>query len=165
MTNNTLDTNPNNNAKSNETDETISTNDGSQRVDQIGTMALFNDGFSFNFEFGHHKIHAWGSAKSGKEKVFVDGQVVGEKRSFTRRSVIPFTIGNDELEIEFHTVSLLTAELHCSLIKNGVHVETQKQVPKYTADKKKSKWRIAFWFVIGFVFGFFAIDEILAFFS
>ncbi|MBU2883689.1 hypothetical protein KO525_01225 [Psychrosphaera sp. B3R10] len=160
--NQTIETNSNDNSTSNPMDES---SDNHQEVNQIGTMALFSDGFSFNFEFGGHKILAWGSAKSGKEKVFVDGQVVGEKRSFTRRSVIPFTIGKDELEIEFHTVSLLTAELHCTLIKNGVHVETQKQIPKYTANKKKSKWRIAFWFAIGFVFGFFAIDEIVAFFS
>lgn len=139
--------------------------DNDVSAEKVDGLALFKDGFNFNFKVGDHLIHAWGSAKSGKELVHVDGQVVSDKRSFSRRSVHTFNLDNDSYEIEFQTVSLLTGELHCSLIKDGVHVETLKQVPKYTANKKEAKWRIGLWFVIGFFFGMFAVDQIISWFS
>lgn len=134
-------------------------------VEQVGTLSLLSDGFKFQFKIAEHDVVAWGSAKSGSENVALDGQIVSEKRSFSRRSVHTFEFEGNEYEIEFHTVSLLTGELHCTLIKNGVHVATQKQVAKYTADKKAAKWRIALWFVIGFGVGFLGVDTLFSLFD
>lgn len=131
-------------------------------ISQIGTVSLFSDGFKFLFKVNDHNVLAWGSAKSGNEKVFIDDKLTSEQRNFTRRSVHTFMLDGNSYEIEFNTVSLLTGELHCSLIKDGVHVKTLKQVPKYTANKKQTKLRFALWFAMGFVFGAYAIDKIIS---
>jgi hypothetical protein len=95
----------------------------------------------------------------------VDGKLVSSKWSFTKKSLHTFTVNNISYELEFNMVSLLTGELHCILIRKGVHVETQKQVAKFTANKRLMKWRIFLWFVIGFAFGFFGIDKIMSLFA
>jgi diaminopimelate epimerase len=136
-----------------------------QDVEKIGGRALLTKGFNFKFNTEGHEVHAWGSAKSGKEKVYVDGKLVSSKWSFTKKSLHTFTVNNISYELEFNMVSLLTGELHCILIRKGVHVETQKQVAKFTANKRLMKWRIFLWFVIGFAFGFFGIDRIMSIFA
>ncbi|WP_299266967.1 hypothetical protein [uncultured Psychrosphaera sp.] len=136
-----------------------------QDVEKIGGRALLTKGFNFKFNTEGHEVHAWGSAKSGKEKVYVDGKLVSSKWSFTKKSLHTFTVNNISYELEFNMVSLLTGELHCILIRKGVHVETQKQVAKFTANKRLMKWRIFLWFVIGFAFGFFGIDKIMSLFA
>jgi hypothetical protein len=136
-----------------------------QDVEKIGGRALLTKGFNFKFNAEGHEVHAWGSAKPGKEKVYVDGKLVSSKWSFTKKSLHTFTVNNISYELEFNMVSLLTGELHCILIRKGVHVETQKQVAKFTANKRLMKWRIFLWFVIGFAFGFFGIDRIMSIFA
>ena len=128
-----------------------------QDVEKIGGRALFSKGFNYKFNVEGHEVHAWRSAKSGKEKVHVDGNLVSSKWGFTRKSLHTFTVNNISYELEFNMVSLLTGELHCILIRKGVHLETQKQVAKYTANKTLTKWIVLFYFVIGFAFGFFGI--------
>ncbi|MBU2918040.1 hypothetical protein KO505_08705 [Psychrosphaera sp. F3M07] len=138
---------------------------GNQDVEKIGGRSIFSKGFNYKFNVEGHEIHAWGSAKSGKEKVFVDGKLVSSKWSLTKKSIHTFKLNNDSYELEFNMVSLITSELHCILIKNGVHLETQKQVPKYSSDKKKGKTLILVLFVIGFLFGLFGVDAIISLFS
>lgn len=122
-----------------------------QDVEKIGGRALLTKGFKFNAE--GHEVHAWGSAKSGKEKVYVDGKLVSSKWSFTKKSLHTFTVNNISYELEFNMVSLLTGELHCILIRKGVHVETQKQVPRQTENKKKAKWFIGLVAIVGAIVG------------
>jgi hypothetical protein len=126
---------------------------GNQDVEKIGGLSIFSKGFNFKFNVEGHEIHAWGSAKSGKEKVFVDGKLVSSKWSLTKKSIHTFKLNNDNYELEFNMVSFLTSELHCILIKNGAHLETQKQVPRQTENKKKAKWFIGLFAIVGAIVG------------
>ncbi|MFT6529580.1 MAG: hypothetical protein ACJAZB_001223 [Psychrosphaera sp.] len=155
--NNHNDINQNVNETVNETDN--------QDVEKIGGLSIFSKGFNYKFNVEGHEIHAWGSAKSGKEKVFVDGKLVSSKWSVTKKSIHTFKLNNDSYELEFNMVSLLTSELHCILIKNGVHLETQKQVPKYTENKKKAKWFIGLHTIAGAICGYWLMTLILDYFS
>lgn len=129
-------------------------------IDQIGSLSLLKNGFNFHFNVEGHDIHAWGSQFSGKEKVFVDGKTVSNKWGITRKSVHSFTLNGAIYELEFNMVSILTGELHCILIKDGVHVETQKQVSKLTVNKKFLITLIGIGLLGGFAIGVFFVKSI-----
>lgn len=123
-------------------------------VEKLSGMTLLSDGFRFHFKVDDHEIEAWGSGKSGKESVTFDGVVVSEKRSLRRKSIHSFEHQGVLFEIEFNMVNMLTSELHCSLIKDGVHVETRKVMPKATSSKSEFLKGFLTWFAIGGVCGF-----------
>ncbi len=137
------------------------TDDG---VTLLTSKQVIKEGFNFHFEVDDYKIHAWGSSKSGKEVVTVDGEIVSEKRSLGRHTIHSFILNNVRYEIEFNVKSLLTGEFHCSLIKDGAHIETQKQVPKNSATKKMAKKNILIAFILGGICGYVAMTLMLEFF-
>ena len=114
------------------------------------------EGYNFHFDVDGHHIHSYGSSRSGKEIVYVDGEVVSERRSFRKRSQIEFLLDGDKYELEYHMISMFTGELHCTLIKNDVHVETQIiKLKDLKQQNSKDFWKgFAVWFVIGAVCGF-----------
>jgi len=125
-------------------------------VSEVG----YRDGYHFKFELDGYKIHAHGSAKSGKEQIFINDKEIAEKRSFGRKSILNFVLDENTYEIEFNMVNLLTGELHCSLIKNGTHIKTQKKSLKryYQIGSK----RTLFWLVcIGGLVGYFLMAALL----
>lgn len=134
-------------------------------VKKVSGMTLLSDGFRFNFKTNGHEIEAWGSGKSGKESITFDGTLVSEKRSLRRKSVHSFEHDGVSYEVEFNMVNLLTSELHCSLIKDGVHVETRKVVPKSTSSKKEFFKGFIVAFAIGGLGGFLGMLLILQFFD
>lgn len=86
---------------------------------------LWKKGYNFYFNLNNHEIHVYGSSLSGKEIIYVDGEIVCEKRSLLTTSNLEFILDGDKIEVELNVVSLLKSEMHCVLIKNDVHVETQ----------------------------------------
>ena len=125
------------------------------------------EGYNFHFDVDGHHIHSYGSSMSGKEIVYVDGEVVNERRSFRKRSQIEFYLGNNKYEIEYNMISLLTGELHCTLIKNGVHVETQIcKLEDLKEQNPKAFWRgFITWFIIGAISGFVGMSLLIYFFD
>lgn len=117
-------------------------------------------GYSFLFKDGDTTIECWGSTFSGKEKIKVDGNVVSEQRNMTsRKSLHEFDHQGINYEVEFNVISMLTGELHCILIKDGVHFETKKLIVtkgrKNEPYSKKKFWRdFAVSTGIGFICGF-----------
>ena len=126
----------------------------------------YSDGFTFDFNDDGRLISVFGSAWTGKESVSFNGQVVAEKRSYTRKSVIEFTIEEDDYEVEFNMVDMLRGELHCTLIKNGVHFKTSKKalVNKYQITPK-SWWKMLLLFFVGGFSGYISVHFILKFFG
>ena len=114
--------------------------------------ANFKSGYNFEFAQDENSIKVHGSAKSGKEQVFFDNKLVVEKRSFGFKSYLSFHENNHHYEIEFKVANILTGEVHCTLIKDDVHVKTLKHslMTKYQLAGKS-----LFWFIVsqGFVFG------------
>jgi hypothetical protein len=114
----------------------------------------YTAGFNFEFFEGDNTIKAFGSAKSGKEQVFFNGVLMAEKRSFGRKSCLNFESNGYQYEVEFHMANLFTGELHCTLIKDGVHVKTFKQslAKKYQLiGKRKLLFIVSQGFFAGFV--------------
>jgi len=134
---------------------------------EIANDVTYTGGYHFYFEVDGHHIHAFGSAKSGKEKIFVDNELVAEKRSLRFKSCLSFVIAENVYEIEFNMVKLFTGELHCTLIKNGTHVRTQKKAlkTKYHLTKKRILIGLPICVILGFIFGFFLSTEIIQFFE
>ena len=118
---------------------------------EIDDGVNYKSGYNFEFIQGEHTIRAFGSAKSGKEQVFFNDELVAEKRSFFRKSCLSFHANDHHYEVEFHMVNMLTGEIHCTLIKNGVHVKTLKQS---LAKKYQLNGKTKFWFIVSQ--GFFA---------
>jgi hypothetical protein len=130
---------------------------------EISNDVTYGEGYHFYFEVDGHHIHAYGSAKSGKEKVFVDDELVAEKRSFSFKSCLSFTLDENLYEVEFNMAKVFTGELHCTLIKNGTHVRTQKKALKsyFHLTKKRFLVWLPLCVLLGFVFGYFFSTEII----
>lgn len=100
-------------------------------------VKVLKDGYRFEFKDGDDTIECWGSGKSGDESVFVNGEKVsGFRNLFKRKSLHTFQHKGHDYEVEFNMVSIIRAELHCILIKDGVHFQTKKFVPTTIATNK-----------------------------
>lgn len=86
----------------------------------------FLKGYSFTFDDDGREIKAWFSVFSGKEKVFVDGNLISSKRTFSRDSSHKFSIGNDNYSTHMDAVSHFRGPLLCTLCKNGKEMKRQK---------------------------------------
>lgn len=119
----------------------------------IDMFALMKNGFSFEFKDSGHEITCWGSSATGKEIVYLNGKQVSEKRNLlSRKSLHKFIHKGLTYEVEFNMVSILKSELHCILIRDGVHVETQKARPTNFTNKKP--FSLVRSVIEGFIFGF-----------
>ena len=105
--------------------------DNQQTSEQLNDRNVtYTEGYTFTFVHQGHEIVAFGSAKSGKETLTIDGKLISKKRSFGRRSVHTFMLNGTAFEVEFYMANMFTGELHCSLIEDGTHVATQKKALK-----------------------------------
>lgn len=123
---------------------------------ELEQNVTFKSGYVFTFNDNGHDFEVRGSAWSGKEEVYVDGQLVAKKLSFKRRSVMAFEMNGTQYEVEFYMANMRTGELHCSLIKEGVHVKTSKKAltPVNQINGKTLPIITFFGFVLGGVAGY-----------
>ena len=126
-------------------------------TEKVSKMTL-KDGYEFYFFDAGYEIFAHGSSWSGKETVFLNDKEVSSIRNFGRRSVHHFNIEQDQYELEFNMVKMMRGELHCTLIKNGVHFKTQK-LSVYQSSRSLYKYLIG-GFIIGAITGFTAVKII-----
>lgn len=130
----------------------------SNDANETGTLdesVSYRRGFSFDFEDDGHNISVRCSSMTGKERVFLDGKLMAEKRSFRRKSSMGFMQGDNRYEVEFNVVNLLNGETHCTLIKNDVHVKTiKKALLKKNQLTGKNVWfKLPLYFAIGVAAG------------
>jgi hypothetical protein len=136
-------------------------------IDTVDETVNYRDGFNFDFEDAGHVINVHCSSVSGKESIYLDGELVASKRSYRRKSSIKFAIDENNYEVEFNVVDMLKGETHCTLIKNDVHVKTIKKalLMKYQLTAK-STWIVVFLiFVFGGLSGFILMDYLLSIFG
>ncbi len=126
----------------------------------------FSNGYTFDFNDNGRMINVYGSAWTGKETVSFEGEVIVNKRSFSRKSTLEFSIADDSYEVELNMVDMFRGELHCTLIKNGVHCKTLKKAlaNKYQLTKTSS-WQLLILFFLGGFFGYTAVNLIMKFFG
>jgi len=120
----------------------------------------FSKGYNYSFEENGHVIHLHCSAVNGREKLYIDNELASKKWSFRRKSLHTFSMGKDAYEVELHVVDILRGETHCTLIKNGVHVQTLKQALTKSGqlDKGKLWWSIPLIFLLGAIGGFSMVE-------
>lgn len=87
------------------------------------SVASIKDGFWFVFRSGNHFIRAWGSSATGMERVYVDENLVSERRTVSKDSVHSFSVGGEDYAIAFKTTSILKGDLQCRLFKNGTVIK------------------------------------------
>ncbi|MCJ8319620.1 MAG: hypothetical protein MJK12_08295 [Colwellia sp.] len=131
---------------------------------KIDDSVNYKTGYNFEFSQGENIIRAFGSAKSGKEQVFFNDALMAEKRSFGLKSCLSFQSTDYRYEVEFHIANIFTGELHCTLIRDGVHVQTLKQslAKKYQLN---GKTKLLFLISQGFFAGFILVMAIDYFFN
>lgn len=81
--------------------------------------ASLKHGYWFYFDDKGTQIAAHGSALSGKETVFIDGEIASTKRSLSRKSTHDFQYKGHNYQIVFFMGSVLKGTLSCSLYKEG----------------------------------------------
>jgi hypothetical protein len=118
------------------------------------------EGIWFVFENDGNKICVWGSSFNGKEIIYLNDQIVSEKRNVKFKGKHQFKDNNgNEFEVEFETVSTLKGELKCDIIKNGNRIKTF--TAKYIKPKNK-KFNIIFlifFILLGVIIGIIDIPE------
>lgn len=124
-------------------------------VEMVDEVVSYREGFSFDFTDADHNISVRCSSITGKETVYVDDNLVAEKRSFRRKSSMNFNIGEDSYEVEFNVVNMLKGETHCTLIKNEAHLKTiKKALLKKNQLTGKNIWiKLPLYFVCGAICG------------
>lgn len=132
---------------------------------EVDKSVNYKEGYYYCFQYLGAEIIAKGSAKSGKETILINGKLVSEKRSFFRRSCHKFELDGHKLEMEFYMANMRTGELHCSLIDDDTHVETQKLALKthyHLTNKRMYIWLPLFTIVGGFC-GYYLAQTLLAY--
>lgn len=119
----------------------------------------FKGGYEFYFYDCGHEILAVGSSWSGKETVILNGKEVSSVRNLNKRiAVQQFKIEKEHYELEMNMVEIMTGELHCTLIKNGVHFETQK-LSAYSRGSLPSLIKITLISaIVGLIIGFLSVN-------
>jgi hypothetical protein len=116
-------------------------------------------GYWFIFKDGDQLIAANGSALTGQERIFVNGQLVSKKRTLNLTSIHSFSWEENVYDVKFYMPRLLAGKLDCSLTKNGVLIECLK-----TSYKFKSRIpKIISAAVVGGLLGFFTAYYYLPF--
>ena len=115
----------------------------------------FLKGYSFLFEDDGCKIEAWFSTFSGLEKVFVNGDLVASKRSFSKKTENIFMIGENKYSTTMTTVSLMRGPSICTLYKNGKEYKRKKLVFPANENRKTRSFilMILFFVTLGVGYG------------
>jgi hypothetical protein len=136
---------------------------------EVDESVSYRGGFNYEFIIEEHKINVRCSSFSGKESVYVDGELVVTGRSFRRKSSHNFTINNDHYEVELNVVDMLKGETHCTLIKNDVHVRTIKQAllakNQLSTNNPLGKLYIFVAFILGGASGYYLVKFLLSMFG
>jgi len=84
-------------------------------------------GYKFYFQDGDNQIACFGSYFTGKEEVFINDELVSDKRNQKVASAHLFKHGEDDFKVTFEMRNILTGRLECSLYKNGQFIKSYEQ--------------------------------------
>ncbi|GIU11250.1 MULTISPECIES: hypothetical protein [unclassified Shewanella] len=119
---------------------------------QMDSVTITN-GYWYYFNDQDVRITAHGSGYSGKETIYVNDEVVSDKRNLVKmNSCHKFChLGND-YEVRFKVTSLMKATVECSLYRNNQHLATETKA-FLSKDNQSVKKQIFMCFLAGLVFG------------
>ncbi|MBW4622178.1 MAG: hypothetical protein KME17_22845 [Cyanosarcina radialis HA8281-LM2] len=111
------------------------------------SQVSLSKGFWFIFRDGEREIAAHGSTITGRERIFVNGELISEKRSLSKRSEHQFTVNENIYKVIFVVPQILQGKMECSLIKDGKCIRAFKTSPK------NSKFRTLDFIILGLIGG------------
>ena len=94
------------------------------------TPPVTRNGYYFYFEFNGLSFRAGGSSFSGKETVYVNDELVSNKRSQSTLSEHEFSLNGDNYKLEFEVLDKIKGELACRLYCNDKLVKLFAARPK-----------------------------------
>jgi len=95
------------------------------KMDTAMNKVSITNGYWYYFNDNEVRITAHGSGFSGQETIYVNDEVVVEKRNLGMKSSHKFCYLGNDYEVTFQVNNLLTAAVVCTLYKNGQHVATE----------------------------------------
>ena len=108
-------------------------------------------GVWFIFQEEGHTIKVWVSSFSGKEKVYLNNELVSDKRSVGLKSEHDFMIDGVNYSVHFEVKNLIKGKLLCSLVKNKIIIK------KLQSKSRKTTFNIYFTLIIIFIFIAYAV--------
>jgi len=122
------------------------------KMDTTMDMPTITNGYWYYFEDAGVRVTAHGSGYSGQETVYVNDEVVSDKRNLGMKSSHEFCHMGNDYEVRFQVTNLLTATVACALYKNGEYVTTETKAYR-NMDGKSALKPISLFFVAGLIFG------------
>jgi hypothetical protein len=120
------------------------------------------NGFWFFFEVEGHQVSIHNSALSGREKIWVDDELVANHLSWSKRSQHVMDIGSRPFDITIATPSLTSGRVICTLSHNGKEIA---RAEKQLNTRKTSPWALVASVLIGMAVGYFAVRFGISLFS
>jgi hypothetical protein len=115
------------------------------------SQASFIKGLWFIFRDGDLEIAAHGSTL-GQERIFVNGKLVSQKRSLSKKSTHQFISEGNIYEIMFVVSKASSTEMECSLTRDNICIGIFKTYYKQ-ASTVKSPIKIFFDIILGLIIG------------
>ena len=122
--------------------------------------AGIRNGFWFFFELDGHQVTIHNSAISGRERVWVDDELVATGITWRKTSRRTIEIDGRPVEVVLSLPSLLVARMTCELRHNGEQLAyAEKEV---RPDKPVSPWAIVVSVLLGAAAGYWGVRLVLA---
>ncbi len=84
----------------------------------------FIHGITARFDIDGQELVVWGSSWTGMERVWLDGELLSEKRSLRFKTVHSLSVKGTEYEVEFDVSKAYKSDVSVSMVKDGAHFKT-----------------------------------------
>lgn len=100
------------------------------------TKGSVKDGVWMIYEDDLNTIQIWSSLMSGKEKIYLNGSLISEKRNLKRISDTDFNDENGtQYSVRFNVSNIMAMQLFCIIKRNDERVKTFRV--KFSRERKK----------------------------
>ena len=94
-----------------------------ENINKPLTFSVLN-GITARFNIDGQELVVWGSSWTGMEKIWLNGELVSEKRSLRFKTVHTFSVDDSEYEVELDITHSYKSEVSASVVKDGAHLKT-----------------------------------------
>lgn len=115
----------------------------------VSTRSVLSRGFWFYFEHKGHRIAVHNSAWTGRERVYVDDELVATTLSFRTRSRLPFMLDDEPLAVELRVVDLWTRPRVECLLFDGETLLAHERLAYSTSHKTSVQYALLMGAVMG----------------
>ena len=134
------------------------------RDDNKNDVITLRGGIWFHFEVDGKQINVHGSAWNGRERVWIDDELVSDIRSFSVESKHEIELNGRALTLEFSATSILRGDYRARVLENGVILREapRSYVPAGTSGRRFYFRELGKWVAYGAVVGF-AVGALIGF--